>query len=273
MQFTKSIEKESLSPIFVEPLLQARLAEVDALLASKLKELKKAPPGSLRITKSNNVVQYYHRTERGDTSGRYIPLKNFKLAKALAQKDYDKQIIESLKKESRLLQAAINSYKKTRLAERIFSLLHKNRQPLVTPVFLPDSDFAKLWQSITYEKKPFAPEAPILLTAHNERVRSKSEIIIADTLNRLNIPYRYEFPINLKTENGDFRIFNPDFICLNLRTREEFLWEHFGMMDEAEYSATAARKLRLYETNGIYPGKNLIISVETSELPINTRDK
>ena len=94
---------------------------------------------------------------------------------------------------------------------------------------------------------------------------------MADTLARRNIPYRYEFPINLKTENGDYRLFHPDFICMNLRTRTEFLWEHFGMMDEAEYSATAARKLRLYETNGIYPGKNLIISVETSELPINTR--
>ncbi len=255
----------------MEPVLQARLAEVNALLATKLKELKKAPPGSLRLTKSNKVVQYYHRTERGDTSGHYIPAKNFKLAKALAQKDYDKQLIELLKKESRLLQDALNNYKNTPLAERLFPLLHKNRQALIKPVCLPDSDFAKFWQTVAYEKKPFAPEAPVLLTARNERVRSKSEIIIADTLNRLSIPYRYEFPIKLKTENGDYRLSHPDFICLNLRTREEFLWEHFGMMDDAEYSAATARKLRLYENNGIYPGKNLIISVEISELPINTR--
>ena len=110
MQFTKTIENEALSPIFVEPVLQARLAEVNALLATKLKELKKAPPGSLRLTKSNKVVQYYHRTERGDTSGHYIPAKNFKLAKALAQKDYDKQLIESLKKESRHLPQKRRSY-------------------------------------------------------------------------------------------------------------------------------------------------------------------
>ena len=169
------------------------------------------------------------------------------------------------------MQAAINSYKKTTLAERLFSLLHKKRQPLITPVCLPDEQFSKLWQNIDYETKPFSPEAPVLLTARNERVRSKSEIIIADTLNRLNIPYRYEFPVKLKTENGSHHIFHPDFICLNLRTREEFLWEHFGMMDDADYATTAARKLRLYENNGIYPGKNLIISTETSELPVNTR--
>ena len=271
MQFTKTIETQPLAPLFIEPLLQKRLAEVNALLATKFKELKKAPAGSLRVTSSNHVVQYYHKTKTGDTCDHYIPTKNFKLAKALAQKNYDKLLIESLKKESRLLQTAINSYKKITLAERLFSLLHKKRQALITPVCLPDEQFAKFWQNIAYEKKPFSPEAPVLLTARNERVRSKSEIIIADTLNRLNIPYRYEFPINLKTENGDFRIFNPDFICLNQRTREEFLWEHFGMMDDADYATTAARKLRLYETNGIYPGKNLIISVETSELPINTR--
>ncbi len=271
MQFTKTIENQPLTPLFIEPLLQKRLAEINTLLATKLKEVKKAPAGSLRVTSSNRVTQYYHKTLAGDTCGRYIPAKNLRLAKALAQKDYDLQLIEALKKESRLLQAALNSYKKTRLAEGLFSLLHKNRQPLVTPVFLPDSDFAKLWQSITYEKKPFAQEAPVLLTARNERVRSKSEIIIADTLNRLNIPYRYEFPINLKTENGNYRLFHPDFICLNLRTRTEFLWEHFGMMDDPEYSAAATRKLRLYESNSIYPGKNLILSTETSELPINTR--
>lgn len=271
MQFTKTIENQPLTPLFIEPLLQKRLAELNTLLATKLKEVKKAPAGSLRVTSSNHVTQYYHKTLAGDTCGIYIPAKNFKLARALAQKDYDKLLIESLKKESRLLQAAINSYKKTTLAERLFSLLHKKRQPLITPVCLPDEQFSKLWRNIDYETKPFSPEAPVLLTARNERVRSKSEIIIADTLNRLNIPYRYEFPVKLKTENGSHHIFHPDFICLNLRTREEFLWEHFGMMDDADYATTAARKLRLYENNGIYPGKNLIISTETSELPVNTR--
>lgn len=271
MQFTKTIENQPLTPLFIEPLLQKRLAELNTLLTSKLKEVKKAPAGSLRVTSSNHVTQYYHKTLAGDTCGHYIPAKNLRLAKALAQKDYDKLLIESLKKESRLLQAAINSYKKTTLAERLFSLLHKKRQPLITPVCLPDEQFSKLWQTIDYETKPFSPEAPVLLTARNERVRSKSEIIIADTLNRLNIPYRYEFPVKLKTENGSHHIFHPDFICLNLRTREEFLWEHFGMMDDADYATTAARKLRLYENNGIYPGKNLIMSTETSELPVNTR--
>ncbi len=65
-------------------------------------------------------------------------------------------------------------------------------------------------------------------------------------------------------------LIHPDFICLNIRTRQEFIWEHFGKMDDAEYTSSAAQKLKVYEKNGIYPGKNLIISLETSTLPINS---
>lgn len=271
MQFTKTIETESLSPIFVEPVLQARLAEINALLSEKLNEIKNAPPGSLRLTKSNNVVQYYHRTQQGDTSGHYIPAKNFKLVKTLAQKDYDKQLIDSLNKESKLLQTALNSYKKTTIAERIFSRLHKNRQVLISPIYMPDEEFVIRWKSISYERKPFLPDKPILLTSQKERVRSKSEIIIADTLKRTNIPYHYEFPIRLKTESGEYHIFHPDFICLNLRTREEFIWEHFGKMDDSEYAAETTRKISIYEDNGIFPGKNLIVSMETADTQINSQ--
>lgn len=275
MQFTKTIETQPLTPLFIEPLLQKRLAELNTLLSTKLKEVKKAPAGSLRVTSSNQVTQYYHKTLAGDTCGRYIPAKNRRLAKALAQKDYDLQLIESLRKESRLLQNAIKAYehlnKSSMLAEKLLSKLHIKRHPLITPVTLPDADFAKMWQSIGYERKAFSPDAPELFTSRGERVRSKSEIIIADVLTRLGIPYRYEFPVELTTENGECRIFHPDFICLNLRTREEFLWEHFGMMDDAEYSATAVRKLALYEKNGIFPGKHLIISMESSEKPASAR--
>ena len=41
-------------------------------------------------------------------------------------------------------------------------------------------------------------------------------------------------------------------------------------MDDAEYATSAAQKLKVYEKNGIFPGKNLIISLETSTLPINS---
>ncbi len=275
MQFTKTIENEPLSPIFVEPVLQARLAEVNALLAAKLKELKKAPEGSLRIKKCKNTTQYYVRMTPDDTSGRYLPTKKLNLIKALAQKDYDKTVIAALKKESRLLQNALNGYKlfgrKITRVENAFSKLSEARRKLIKPIRLPDETFAEIWQAIPYEKKPFLANTTEFHTLRGERVRSKSEIIIADTLSRMNIPYRYEFPLKIKTENGEKHTFYPDFLCLNLRTRQEFIWEHFGMMDDSEYTTSMVRKLKLYEKNGIYIGRSLIISVENSAAPIDAK--
>lgn len=275
MQFTKCIENEKLSPFFLEPLLAARVSEVSALLKQKQNELLKVPAGSLRISKSGKTIQYYQITKKGDTRGQYIKAKNYKLAKALAQKDYDKKLIASLKKELKFLQRTLRSYKwlenSSRSAAQIFAKLNKLRRPLISPVCLPVKDFSELWQSVEYPRKPFSENIPELYTSQNERVRSKSEIIIADTLHRLNIPYRYEYPLEITTEKGLHRTFHPDFICLNLRTRQEFIWEHFGKMDDTEYASGAVQKLKLYEKNEIYPGKNLIISMETSTSPISPK--
>ena len=274
MQFTKCIENEQLSPFFLEPLLTARLAEVSTLLEEKENELQNAPAGSLRISKSGKTTQFYQITKTGDTHGKYIAAKNYKLAKALAQKDYDKKLIATLKKELKFLEKTLRAYKwlqkSTTPAAKIFAKLNKLRRPLIHPASLPAEDFVKLWQSVEYTGKPFSEDDYELYTSQKERVRSKSEIIIADTLHRLNIPYRYEFPLEIITEKGIRRTFHPDFICLNIRTRQEFIWEHFGKMDDAEYASSAAQKLRLYEKNGIFPGKNLIISMETSTSPINS---
>ncbi len=274
MQFTKCIENEQISPFFLESLITARLTEVSTLLEQKENELQNAPQGTLRISKSGKTIQYYQITKSGDTHGEYIPTKNYKLAKELAQKDYDKRLTVTLKKELKFLQNTLRSYrwlqKSVTPVALIFEKLNKLRRPLIHPASLPTEDFVKLWQSVQYSGKPFSEDDYELYTSQKERVRSKSEIIIADTLYRLDIPYRYEYPLEITTEKGTHRTFFPDFICLNIRTRQEFIWEHFGKMDDAEYATSAAQKLKVYEKNGIFPGKNLIISLETSTLPINS---
>lgn len=275
MQFTKCIEDEKLSPFFLEPLLSARLTEVSVLLNQKERELKKAPTGSLRISKTGTSIQYYQITKSGDTRGHYIPAKKFKLAQELAQKDYNQKLIKRLQKELKFLKKTLRSYrwlnKSTKPAPQIFEKLNRQRRPLIKAACLPDSDFAEIWQNISYEGKAFTEDTPTLLTSRDEKVRSKSEIIIADALNRLGIPYRYEYPLEITNEKGIRKTFYPDFICLNLRSRQEFIWEHFGLMDDAEYAAKTTNKLKLYEKNGIYPGKNLIISTETADSPINPK--
>ena len=137
---------------------------------------------------------------------------------------------------------------------------------MVEPVLLSDAEFARRWLAVPYKGKGFEAGAPDLRTMNGERVRSKSEVIIADALERSGIPYKYESPRELS--DGGVRVY-PDFTCLNLRTRKEVLWEHLGMMDNPEYASMAVKKISSYLKNGFVLGVNLIVSMECSEKPLN----
>ena len=99
------------------------------------------------------------------------------------------------------------------------------------------------------------------------RVRSKSEVIIADALTRANIPYRYEYPTSIK----GWGTLYPDFTCLDIRTREEIIWEHFGLMGDPDYAENAVQKITHYAASGYVLGKNLIATFESGTTPLSVK--
>lgn len=283
---------EELSPNQLAPLIEKRLVELQNLLFTKKKSYEKAPQGRIRISQKGGHPEYYLVTERGSLRGKYLPNSQKTLARQLAQKDYDARLIKLLQNEITALQIYLKQTDQGRAISELYDSLCPARRSLITPVTLTDDQYAVSWQKVSWTGRPFSPDAPLLYTARGERVRSKSEVIIADTLFRYKIPYRYEFPLTLRRSSeapfhSDFDKFNhrtsvsgshttsigdtitlyPDFLCLNTRTRTEFYWEHFGLMDSTEYSNNAAGKLRLYTENGILPGRNLIITMETQTEP------
>ena len=96
--------------------------------------------------------------------------------------------------------------------------------------------------------------------------KAAKHFISADALNISDIPYRYEYPLNV---NG--KTFHPDFTILRMYDRKIFYWEHLGLMDDPEYGESACGKIREYMSAGIFLGDNLIITMETSDLPLNHR--
>ncbi len=266
---------EELSPNQLAPLLEKRLAELQNLLFTKKKSYEKAPQGRIRISQNGGHPEYYLVTERGSLRGKYLPHSQKTLARQLAQKDYDARLIKLLQKEITALQNYMKQTSNGRAIPELYDSLCPARRSLITPAILTNEQYAARWQDVSWTGRPFASDAPYICTARGERVRSKSEVIIADTLFRHNIPYRYEFPITLKRSNsadirrdfGSSITLYPDFLCLNTRTRTEFYWEHVGLMDSTEYSNNAAGKLRLYTENGILAGRNLIITMETQTEP------
>lgn len=265
---------ELIPPDQLDPLLQKRLLQLNAALSQLKKSQNNQPAGHLRIAqKGVKRYYFYHYTSPDDFNGKYIPKNQIEFAKALAQKDYNLKLIKQLEKEILALKEYHTQSKNGTAIQGLYNKLCPARQTLVTPALLTDEQYLSQWKNITWQGLPFSPEAPRYDTANGEKVRSKSEVIIADSLARQGIAYRYEFPLRLRQTKRDSEnaTIYPDFLCLNLRTRTEFYWEHFGLMDDPEYATKSARKLRLYAENNIFIGRNLIITMETQEEPLNTR--
>ena len=207
--------------------------------------------------------QYFICNETGDTKGTYIRKKDIALAKALAQKDYDRKIIACGEEWIKWIDKMIASMPKDDY-KTLYSKSFR-RAKIITPYEITDEEFAQNWEAETYISNPYEFGETEYFTDKGERVRSKSEVIIANTLYKMGIPYKYEKPLEL----GDGRTFYPDFTLLDKVKRKEIYLEHFGMMDDEEYSESAYEKILQYEKKGFFPGDRFIFTMESSRKPLD----
>lgn len=250
----------------IRELLDERQEYLKQVIKEKKQNLRKVPEGHLRICAGGKKVQYYHRKEEDDFDGVYIKAGEIELAKQLAQKDYDIQIIKACERELN----AIHKYETVipgKVAEDIYKTLHPARQAIISPIRETDEEYIRNWQEKEYKGKEFYEDTPEFYTLKGERVRSKSEIIIADMLYQAGIPYRYEYPIYIRGFGNVY----PDFMVLDVKNRKEVLWEHFGMMNDVEYVEKALKKLEMYRKQDIFLGDGVIITCETKEMPLNSK--
>ena len=104
------------------------------------------------------------------------------------------------------------------------------------------------------------PAYEYLTTKNGEKVRSKSEKILADMFFDNGLVYKYEKPLQIR---GNLTLY-PDFTFFNPLTDQEIYWEHFGMMDDPQYVNNFIQKITSLNKNGIILGKNLIVTFESS---------
>ena len=245
--------------------LTAKQANLQEILKS-IKLTKSSPKEKLRVLSKKNCFQYYIIKESGETNGTYLPRKDIRKASLIAQRDYNKEAVAILKRQLATINKFLTAYHPEEL-NNAYILLHPGRKTLVTPVREPDEDFIANWLRHPYTHKPFEINAPEYYTTSNIRVRSKSEVIIADALTRANIPYRYEYPTSLK----GWGTLYPDFTCLNTTSREEIIWEHFGLMGDPDYTENAIQKISHYAASGYILGKNLIVTFESGNTPLSVK--
>ena len=223
--------------------------------------IKDAPDEKLRCVNSKGYYQYY----MGET---YLGKDKRDYAKRIAQKEYCLKLEKVLNKYKKVLQKASDLYQEEKL-ETVYKNLYPGRKRLVEPLIRPVEEIIEEFEKIEYEGKAFDKENTTeFYTIKGERVRSKSEMIIADELYRYGIPYKYEMPLELNNWNRKVVIY-PDFTVLNCRTGKRWIVEHLGMMDKFSYYDNTLYKLDTYEKNNILLGESLILFHETSTSPLS----
>ncbi len=246
-------------------MLSDRKAALESLIKERRETVGNAPEGHLQIMDKKKYVEYYWRKDPKETNGVFIPKKNWGIAKSLAQKDYDSKVIGMAETELKKLNSYLN-FLKVKDISSVYKRLNSSRKALIVPYRPTDEEFVRFWKDQKYEPMGFMDGLPEYYSGNGTRVRSKSEIIIADMLEKFGVPYKYEAPLRLERKG----LVRPDFTCLNVRTRKEFIWEHLGMMDDADYANKNVVKINTYEENGFHIGENLLLTFETSLYPINS---
>ncbi len=243
-----------------------RINYLKKLIDNKTNALKNAPEGSLRANKHKKSVQYYLVNKDTKPNGRYLKKSEQDLAYALAQKGYDKKVLAAARKEHALLSRLNALYKNSAFPEALFEKEPIPKQSAITPIQIPDKQYVSNWISAPYTKLDYINTSNEFYSDNEEKMRSKSEVIIANRLKKYGVPYRYECALNL-----DGKLVYPDFTILNVRLRQEIYWEHLGMMDDPEYLERNLIKILRYEMNEYFPGDRLIITCETTNLSLNMK--
>ena len=181
----------------------------------------------------------------------------------LLQKQYLSTVLKTNKKELSAIEKMSKLYPST-LAEDVYDQLSEGRKSHIKPINVYDDAYAQKWMEAPYKRKPFKKDMPEFYTTKGERVRSKSEIIIADRLRANGIPYRYECPLKVGK-----KIIHPDFTILRMSDRKILYHEHCGKMGDQKYIEDMLTRAKDYSLEDIILGDRLFYTFESEATPLD----
>lgn len=235
------------------------------------KEIAASPEGRLLTSISNGVGQFKRQMGTGSSKRVHLSKTEKDLIQKLAQKRYNQELLKIYTRNAVSFQTAISALKVVENPKLAFSKLPKQIQAYCSCAqeVMPDEEYVAQWINSSKETSAavhpaFHAEGCIYATNNGERVRSKSEMMIANLLMELHLPYQYEKPLFL-----DGSWYYPDFTILDLSTRTEVYYEHFGLMDQESYQASAFAKIARYENAGFALGNQLLFSFESAQAPFD----
>ena len=223
---------------------------------------------SIQEKRHGDKAYYYLRKNYGGEKLReeeYIPKNKKDYISRLLQTHYSSKVVPYYEKQLKIisqLRAAIEKETDAKFYEK----LSVESKRFLSPIVPYKPDVINAWQSKPYKRNNYRIEEAIHDSLRGEKLRSKSEVLIANSLFHAGVPYFVE----PKMQIGTFS-FCPDFLILRLSDYKEIIWEHFGRMSDPIYADSAIRKIQHYEASGYHLGDNFIATFETEKSPLSSR--
>lgn len=243
--------------------IYARCQLLSNLVSHIESRLNMFPDGRIKIkTIHGNIYYYLAFNGKPDVC---LKANDSELIGLLIQKSYLISVLRTSKKELKKLECCLKDYPDLS-AEELYERLPEAKQKYTKSILLTDSEYVRKWMEIPFIPKGFMKGMPEYYTLNGERVRSKSEVIIADRLREKGVPYKYECPVRV----GRF-LFHPDFSVLRLSDRNVVYHEHCGKMDDPKYTEDLVKRINDYSKAGIVIGQNLFLTFESSTSPLDMK--
>lgn len=227
--------------------------------------LNRLPKGKLKIGYSGGRVNYYLLDEKTGKR-KYLSDKYAKYIDELKIGRLLECLLKILRKDIECQEKMLKGYKAPDFSEAM-ALLPKTFDDVNIDLLKELLSKPAVHSERTGRMHP-EQSGRIHMTSFGLKVRSKSEALIAELLHKEGITFIYEMELKLVDGDGNEHSYFPDFTILT-KNDEIIYWEHFGMMDEWQYSYKAYNKLRMYFLDGIFPPDNLIITMESRDGEIN----
>lgn len=232
------------------------------LLVGKLNPIE-GRKNKLIIRNDKGKVRYYLKCIKTGKE-KYLSSSKANIIKQYARLEYGDCLRKEVSTLIHALEGCLKLLKLCKDPDDVYESLPKARKDYAGKK-VSFVDVSQWLKRPPFLRKGFKKDDSEIYAINGMRVRSKSEALIIRVLIEFDIPFLYEYPIHI-----DGQDIYPDFHILNTRTGEEFLYEHFGQMDNAEYvEKRFLWKLKEYSKVGIELGKNLVATYETQHSPLN----
>lgn len=238
----------------VKNFMEKALRQQRSLLRIYEQRLKKLPVGSLSVSYSKGRP-YYQKYFQGEKS--YLGNREQKEVRDLQVRKTLECMCERIKSNELLILDFLDKYQ-TPLPEYVQKTLGEAYRNDQLDLFsAPVRKNKQNWVEQPYKRNSLYPEQLKQKTLRGDFVRSKSEVIIANTYFSKNILYRCEEVIRVGVHT-----FAPDFSVWVARLDKVKYHEHFGMMHDPVYRERALKKINEYIAAGYRPYEDILFTFD-----------